>query len=247
MTTLIEQLLTKIGLRDVPNITGKTSELMRLLEVKSANVPLQVNEYAKIILCGNIAANILGAACDKEQAIKISGLRKTQYVNNRRMLEKLLDLNKPLVIKEVCIQLNLGDVWRKAEELLQLYHSVMISEKIDVDIKHPQYTVMAIYMACKVCKKKVSKPKLFPLSNLRPTQWQQLEHKWEKLLALHYKESVTNKCEQSVVHNNNVGQATNIINNIEEPKQLPSELEDYEVWKTRILDAAKAKLQGSEF
>uniref|UniRef100_A0A1B0BAQ1 Origin recognition complex subunit 6 n=1 Tax=Glossina palpalis gambiensis TaxID=67801 RepID=A0A1B0BAQ1_9MUSC len=246
MSTLMEQLFNKIGLRDVPNIIEKTSELMRLLELKSANIPLQINEYAKIVISGDIAAKVLGVACDQEQAIKISGLRKTHYINNRRMMEKLLDINKPLSIKELCNKLNLGDVWKKAEELLQLYHNVMISENIDVDINHPQYSIMAVYMACKLCKKKVSKPKLLPLSNLRPTQWQHLEQRWNKLLALHYKECANNEDEPSNVHNNNAQEAGEITINTKGSQQLPSEIEDYETWKVRVLNEAKAKLQGNE-
>ncbi|XP_037898445.1 origin recognition complex subunit 6 [Glossina fuscipes] len=65
MSTLMEQLFNKIGLRDVPNIIEKTSELMRLLELKSANIPLQINEYAKIVISGDIAAKVLGVACDQ--------------------------------------------------------------------------------------------------------------------------------------------------------------------------------------
>uniref|UniRef100_A0A1B0FMY7 Origin recognition complex subunit 6 n=1 Tax=Glossina morsitans morsitans TaxID=37546 RepID=A0A1B0FMY7_GLOMM len=246
MSTLMEQLFNKIGLRDVPNIIEKTSELMRLLELKSANIPLQINEYAKIVICGDISAKVLGIACDQEQAIKISGLRKTHYIKNRRMMEKLLDINKPLTIKEVCKKLNLNDVWKKAEELLQLYHNVTSSENVDVDINHPQYSVMAVFMACKLCKKKVSKPKLLPLSNLRPTQWHHLEQRWDKLLALHYKESANNKDELSNVQNNNTQQTAEITNNTKGSQQLPLEIEDYETWKARMLNEAKAKLQGNE-
>lgn len=43
----------------------KTTELVRLLELRSTNVPLQVNEYGKIVICGDLAASLLSVAFDK--------------------------------------------------------------------------------------------------------------------------------------------------------------------------------------
>ncbi|GBP02319.1 Origin recognition complex subunit 6 [Eumeta japonica] len=72
----------------------KTNELVRLLEFRPTNVPLQINEYGKIVICADIAASLLGIPFDKEQALKLSALRKSNYGNSKRMFEKLLDLNK---------------------------------------------------------------------------------------------------------------------------------------------------------
>ncbi|XP_030383114.1 origin recognition complex subunit 6 [Scaptodrosophila lebanonensis] len=240
MATLIEQLINKMGLRDEPNVLEKTTELMRLLELRSTNVPLQINEYGKIVLCGDLASTILGIAFDKEQALKLSGLRKTHYMNNKRMFEKLLDLNQLASVKDICLQLGLNDVARKAEELLQLYNNIGITENADIDITHPQYAAMAVFYACRLLKRKVSKTKLMPFSNLRPSQWHQLEQRWERSISKHHKDPIfTTDVERNFKQN----QEENIANGSKNIKPQKPETEDYEKWKSRMLAMAQAKLR----
>uniref|UniRef100_A0A1I8M4H2 Origin recognition complex subunit 6 n=1 Tax=Musca domestica TaxID=7370 RepID=A0A1I8M4H2_MUSDO len=246
MATLIEQLVTKMGLIDEPNILEKTTELVRLLELRSTNVPLQINEYGKIVLCGDIAATLLGIAFDKEQALKLSGLRKSHYTNHKRMIEKLLDLNKLVGVNDICIQLNLQEVKKKADELLELYRKVVASEQNDVDDTHPQYASMAVFMACKLCQKKVSKTKIMPFSNLRPTQWQQLEQRWEKLIAKHYKNTMDSKLKVDEENNDENKENGTDKGKGDTKKERRIEIEDYEKWKKRMLEMAKAKLKEEE-
>ncbi|ALC42424.1 Orc6 [Drosophila busckii] len=238
MTTLIEQLINKMGLRDEPNVLEKTTELMRLLELRSTNVPLQINEYGKIVLCADLACCLLSIGFDKEQALKLSGLRKSHYLNNKRMFEKLLDLNKLPTVNDICIQLTLNEAKRKAEDLLTMFKSVMGDNP---DTEHPQYAAMAVFQACRLLKMKVSKPKLMPFSNLRPTQWQQLEQQWERLIEKHYKENkLTSELEDKLNQDNfnaNVKKS---------PKKPKVEVEDYDKWKARMLASAEAKLKELE-
>ncbi|KAM7341801.1 origin recognition complex subunit 6 [Cochliomyia hominivorax] len=248
MTTLIEQLLTKMGLRDEPNVLEKTTELVRLLELRSTNVPLQINEYGKIVLCADIAANLMGVPFDKEQAMKMSALRKSHYANNKRMFEKLLDLNKLVGVNDICLQLNLNQVNKKAEELLELYRQVVAKEQSDIDVNHPQYAAMAVFMACKLSKQKVSKTKLMPFSNLRPAQWQQLEQRWEKFMARYYNDNMDNKLkkqnsEDQITKNNG---DDGDVKKLNENKKIRTEIEDYDKWKKRILAMAQAKLKEQE-
>ncbi|KAI8124824.1 Origin recognition complex subunit 6 [Lucilia cuprina] len=249
MTTLIEQLITKMGLRDEPNVLEKTTELVRLLELRSTNVPLQINEYGKIVLCADIAATLMGIPFDKEQALKMSGLRKSHYANNKRMFEKLLDLNKLVGVNDICLQLNLNQVNKKAEELLELYRKVITSEQSsDVDISHPQYAAMAVFSACKLCKQKVSKTKLMPFSNLKPSQWQQLEQRWEKFMAKHYNDALDNKLKKQNSEDQATATATDDDSSKKtySDKKLRNEIEDYEKWKKRMLAMAHAKLKEQE-
>ncbi|XP_065370376.1 origin recognition complex subunit 6 [Calliphora vicina] len=248
MTTLLQQLITKMGLRDEPNVLEKTTELVRLLDLRSTNVPLQINEYGKIVLCADIAANLMGIPFDKEQALKLSGLRKSHYANNKRMFEKLLDLNKLVGVNDICIQLSLNQVNKKAEELLDLYRNVIASEQsTDVDMSHPQYAAMAVFMACKLSKQKVSKSKLMPFSNLKPSQWQQLEQRWEKFMTKHYNDAMDNKLKKQ----NSDNQATAATDDdsskkIQVDQKMRTEIEDYEKWKKRMLAMAQAKLKEQE-
>ncbi|EDW04562.1 GH23282, partial [Drosophila grimshawi] len=215
----------------------KTTELIRLLELRSANVPLQINEYGKIVLCADIACTLLGIGFDKEQALKLSALRKSHYVNNKRMFKKLLDLNVLATINDICVQLSLNEVARKAEELLTLFKNNIAMHEHSDEADHPQYAAMAVFHACRLLKRKVPKAKLMPFSNLRPTQWQQLEQQWERMITKHYKEinvaaKLTDKHQKKDIIVKNNGQKV--------------EIEDYEKWKSRILASAEAKLKELE-
>jgi len=213
----------------------KATELIRLLELRSTNVPLQINEYGKIVLCVDLASSLLDIGFEKEQALKLSGLRKSHYVNNKRMFEKLLDLNKIPSVNDICIQLSLNEVARKAEELLTLFKA-LAGENPDAD--HPQYAAMAVFYACRLLKKKVSKTKIMPFSNLRPSQFQQLEHQWERMIEKHYKEiNVASRLNEEVeVHKDKT------VSEMKQKSQKP-EIEDYEKWKSRMLSLAEAKLK----
>ncbi|XP_034650546.1 origin recognition complex subunit 6 [Drosophila subobscura] len=243
MTTLIEQLIAKMGLREEPNVMEKTTELVRLLELRSTNVPLQINEYGKIVLCVDLASCLLGIGLDKEQALKLSGLRKSHYLNNKRMFEKLLDLNKLVTVNDICVQLSLNEVSRKAEELMTLFRGLVSTENTDIDTDHPQYAAMAVFHACRLLKKKVSKPKLMPFSNLRPTQWQQLEQQWERMIAKHYKESKV-VSPPGLDGKLKASQQENLPS--DSKKSLKPDVEDYEKWKSRMLAMAQAKLRELE-
>ncbi|XP_017066675.1 origin recognition complex subunit 6 [Drosophila eugracilis] len=244
MATLIEQLITKMGLREEPNVLEKTTELVRLLELRSSNVPLQINEYGKIVLCADLASSLLGIMFDKEQALKLSGLRRSHYLNNKRMFEKLLDMNKVASVNDICVQLGLNEVLRKAEELMTLFKAVAATEDTDTDTTHPQYAAMAVFQACRLLKKKVSKSKLMPFSNLRPTQFQQLEQQWDRMIAKHHKEGTVlassdldGKLKESQQEN---------IKGQETKKAQKPQAEDYEIWKARMLATAQAKLKQLE-
>ena len=160
------------------------------------------------------------------------------------MFEKLLDLNKLVGINDICIQLSLSQVSKKAEELLELYKKIIASEQsVDVDISHPQYAAMAVFMACKLCKQKVSKSKLIPFSNLRSTQWQHLEQRWEKFIAKHYNDAMDNKLKISNTEHQGVQMDEDCSKKLNKGEKSRTEVEDYETWKRRMLSMAQAKLK----
>lgn len=162
------------------------------------------------------------------------------------MFEKLLDLNKLVGVNDICIQLSLQEVKKKADELLELYLKVVASEQADIDDTHPQYASMAVFMACKLCQKKVSKTKIMSFSNLRPTQWQQLEQRWEKLIAKHYKNTMDNKLKVDDNEDKIEVKDKSSEKNKGEIKKDRIEIEDYEKWKRRMLALAEAKLKQQE-
>lgn len=186
----------------------------------------------------DLASSLLGVAFDKQQAIKLSALRKTHYESNKRMFEKLLDLNKIPSVNDICVQLSVNEVTQKSDELLALFKSV-VGKNPDAD--HPQYAAMAVYQACRLLGKKVSKSKLMSFSNLRAMQWQQLSQQWERMMAKHYSE------------NNNASKLTDKIEPIptmstvtKSVKNQKTEVEDYEKWKSRMIALAQTQLRKLE-
>lgn len=57
----------------------KTNELLRLLELRSSNMSLQTTEYGKIVICIDLACNLLGLICDK---VGSCNLGKINVLNN---------------------------------------------------------------------------------------------------------------------------------------------------------------------
>lgn len=78
--------------------------------------------------------------------MKLSNLKKTAYFNSLHIIEKILDLDKPLTISEVCVQLSCTVVKDVAEQILKKYKE---EDEIGRDFAHPQYTAVAVYTACR--------------------------------------------------------------------------------------------------
>lgn len=185
----------------------------------------------------DLASSLLGVAFDKQQAIKLSALRKTHYESNKRMFEKLLDLNKIPSVNDICVQLSVNEVTQKSDELLALFKSV-VGKNPDAD--HPQYAAMAVYQACRLLGKKVSKSKLMSFSNLRAMQWQQLSQQWERMMAKHYCENNASKLTDTIEPIPTMPTVTKIV------KNQKTEVEDYEKWKSRMIALAQDQLRKLE-
>ncbi|XP_055854784.1 origin recognition complex subunit 6 [Episyrphus balteatus] len=240
MSQMIDQLVQKMGLIDEPKIIEKTTELLRLLDLRSTNISATINEYAKIILCIDLAAAFLGIPIDQENALKLSGLRKTPYANNKRMFEKLLDLNKQIGINEICTKLGINELAKKATELLEMYKQIVENEANDIDITHPQYPSMAVYQAGKLNQKRISKSKIMAISHLRPSQWTQLEQRWDKIVATHYTATKDKKIKSPPADGDKEADTQKSTLEIKRPKV--AEVEDYEIWKRRMLSMAHLEL-----
>lgn len=153
------------------NLTSKQILFFRNSEVylrtfQSKGGLKNINDLAKAVLCLNLAAYKSGVAFDKvcykryvsevfnvftylplqETAVKLSGLKKSAYENNLHIIEKVLDLDKPLTIAEVCVQLNCTCLKDLAEDV---YSKYKIADRLNRDFSHPQYVAAAVYAACK--------------------------------------------------------------------------------------------------
>lgn len=128
------------------------------------------------------AASIYGNdACDLEQALKLSGLKKSEYGRKKQIFETLLEIAKKLTLSEICAQLALNDVIKNdAEQLLKAYSRK--KQLCSSDIDSPHNLSMAIYQCCKRKKMKITKIKsqLGSISRLDSGQWKKFEEEWDK-------------------------------------------------------------------
>ncbi|XP_066249425.1 origin recognition complex subunit 6 [Euwallacea similis] len=211
-------------------VVKKCEEFIRLYQSKAAVKSL--NNQAKIVLCLDLASQCLGRHIDKETALVLSGFKKSLYQNHLNTLEKLLGLDKILSISDVCVQLGCMLIKDDAEAILGKYQK---SSNLK-DMEHPQYVAAATYLACKVKKIPLDKQKLVSISRLKPSQWKELVGSFEKLGM--EKEAAMQKLR---VDENGEECAVD-VDNLKTIAQ-DDEVEEYEVWKKRILAESYAALE----
>ncbi|KAL5286600.1 ORC6 family protein [Megaselia abdita] len=237
---LIDQLSKKLGLYDELKTQAKSRELIRLLDIRSTQSVQHIGEYAKVVICIDLAANLLNVGLDTENALKVSGLKKSQYLNNKRMFEKILDLNKPLTINDICIQLGAQEVSKKAKDLFEFYKSHNKDLADNEDISHPQYATMAVYQAGKILKKKIPKQKITSLSHLKPVQWTNLEKKWDKFIDENPNLKTDLSLVKRVIKEDEENQKPQ--KSQEKVKKVKVTIQPYEDWKNNMLDFARSGL-----
>lgn len=81
----------------------------------------------------------------KDSAVKLSGLKKGAYQTKLNLVEKLLELDKPMTIADLCVRLGCVVIKEAAQEVLNRYQ-----ETIDIrNFNLPQYALAAIYVSCR--------------------------------------------------------------------------------------------------
>lgn len=241
---LITQIGQKLGLADHDQLVPKSTELLRLLQIKSSGVTNALGDYAKATICMDLASSLLGLPFDNETALKLSGLKKSVYVNNKRTIEKILDMTKSIGIPEICIQLGLNQVQKEAAGMLEEYKRFVDGNNAEIDFAHPQYAAMAVFQACKKLKVKPQKTKLVPFSHLKPAQWTMLEKNWERFLAssnVAAKANVISIVSEDPVVEKLVGVQGNALKH-----SSPEKIEPYTSWKKRMLEKAYRELKVLE-
>uniref|UniRef100_A0A1Q3EVG5 Putative origin recognition complex subunit 6 n=1 Tax=Culex tarsalis TaxID=7177 RepID=A0A1Q3EVG5_CULTA len=247
---LLMQMIRKLGLAENEQLIPKSTELQRLLELKSSGGATNLGDYAKATICIDLASALLGLPFDTETALKLSGLKKTAYANAKRTLEKLLDINKIVGIAEICIQLGLSQVQREATSLLEAYKRFAG----EIDFTHPQYATMAVFQACKRQKLKPPKTKLVGFSHLKPAQWTLLEKSWEKFLAsaaaselssAKSKQSGGAKATEVEAEAEAAGEKRPASNGLKHGLAA-EKIEPYVSWKKRMLEKAYRELKVME-
>ncbi|KAJ2941246.1 hypothetical protein O0L34_g3441 [Tuta absoluta] len=238
----LQLMAQKLSLQEEDKVISKAAEFERLLQMKSTTN--NITDIAKVVICLDLAATNFRVDFDQKIAIKCSGLKGPSYMNSRKIIENILELNSDqLTISSLCLtlQCNVQDL---AQSILDEYKKC---SKMELDLSMPQYVCMAVYQACRISKIKVSKSKLVDKSQLKPGQWTKLDADWTKFVDEKFAAVVKKKkgrpSKKLVTDDENKMEvdAEIIMDKKEEPTE--PEIEAYDDWKRRILEKAYKDLE----
>lgn len=241
-------------------------ELLRLIKLKQ----YAANENVKMVMSIDCAATLCGSDFDHDQALKLSGIRKSEYAKKKQLFESLLDLAKKVNLNEICAQLELNDLVKSDAKQLLVEYKKRPTFKDDISSAH--CIAMAIYQSGKLRKVKLSKikSKLITISKLDTGRWKKFEEEWDSWISQDSPLSQASKpkktsadspddtCKQkksllltqmffndrffifSVDQNPHEQSASNGTQRIE------SDAESYEDWRDRMIRRAKCELEKRE-
>ncbi|ENN80440.1 hypothetical protein HUJ04_013491 [Dendroctonus ponderosae] len=214
------------------SVLRKTEELLRLLQAKSSIKSL--NNQAKSVLCLDLASQCLGVSFEKDAALALSGLKKSAYQKSLNTLEQILGLNKVLTVSEACVQLSCTAVKDDAEDILSAYKQQRDGLE---DWEHPQYAAAAVFLASRAKKLSIDKQKIVAMSRIKPSQWKELLSSF-KNLEISNGRQLGKGLEAEIVSE---------MGECEPVKEVaPDEVEEYAVWRQRILKEAYEALAGRQ-
>ncbi|CAG9124704.1 unnamed protein product [Plutella xylostella] len=238
----MQLLAAKLDLGENEKVVSKAAELERLLLNKTV-AGSSITDTAKAVICLDLASSLCGVDVNVKMAIKYSGLKAPSYLNNRKMVENLLELNtERLTVPALCLTLQCSGVQAAAEDILREYQA---KSKMELDLDLPQYVCMAVYQACRLNKVKVLKSKVIEKSRIKPGQWTKMDSDWTKFVDEHFA-SVAKKKRGRPPKNVTVEDAPNeeqMDVACNENKDGPQLIEPYNDWKQRILEIAYKELE----
>lgn len=210
------------------------------MKIKAELITKSMNDCAKIVYCLDISCELMNIPFDESSGLRQASIRsKSSYQSNRKLLMKLLNLNKKMSISSLILKLGINNlnVEKNSKKILDSY----AKQNPQADLDHPQYLVMSIYQSCKVEKVKVLKKNLVPLSNLKQNQWTMLEKSWDKWVGdvLKVNKNKENRQIHEIVDESPQKQKEK---QLKRKQHAEPEEEEYDVWKKRILEAAYAEL-----
>ncbi|GJQ76588.1 hypothetical protein Trydic_g15452 [Trypoxylus dichotomus] len=217
----------------------KSEEYFRLCFAKS-NLD-KINDVPKAILCLDLSARNTGVAFDKAAAVKLSTLPPVIYQKYFNLIETSLEITETLTVAKLCVKINCSEAQDLADHILSKYQA---ENAMVTDLRHPQYVSVAVYTACKLKELKVSKVQLRHESRLRPSQWKQLENKFLMLVKQTGLDVEVKRGKKKIK-----GEAKEILAKVIESNDnvkeevLSEEIEEYEIWKARILKEANEALK----
>ncbi|KAK9892267.1 hypothetical protein WA026_019068 [Henosepilachna vigintioctopunctata] len=220
----------------------KCEEFLRVLQTKNM---LKLSDNDKIVLCLDLAASFMGSSFDKGTALQLCSIKSSLYENQLNTIKKILGLDDPSSIAELCVKFNCTQLKDDVENLYSNYRKK--DNKIKDDA-HPQYAAAALYTVCRLNNIKHPKSTFTSISHLKPSQWSALTTEFENFAKsigfeaakMKRKKEKLNICEDEDMPLVDC-KSTDADSKSEEV------IEEYEVWKERILrEAAQALEEGKE-
>lgn len=235
-----------------PTVLSKAEELTQMLDVKvgsQALTALNLTGSCPVVMCLELAANTTGKIFNKEEGLKLSGVNKKVYANGLKALESMLDLSTNITIKDLAIQFGCTPATELAMKTLQSYEDEFKSKSGTVmDFTSPMFQATALCAACRKLKLKIDWNKLRELCSIKRSTYDKLVAEME-IHAVKLLETKTVEKQK---------RTRGLLDEVEkhlkdediakkqkkENTQEQGEVDDYEVWKKKILAAAaKAKEQ----
>lgn len=219
-------------------IFSKTQEIDGLIKAKSSEVVRHLNENFKTLLCIDISCELLNIPFNTSQAILTSSVRKREYNNNRKILLKILNLDKKMTISDVILKLGIlqsTTLEKTAHKIFEQYRS---EHAYSEEVNHISILTMCVYYAAKVEKVKIAKKNILTISSLNSAQWNGMMQSWSTWANIETKKKkVENVQEVEKDQEMNEESRSSIT------KAKNNEEESYEIWAKRILEKAHAELK----
>lgn len=235
-----------------PTVLSKAEELTQMLDVKvgsQALTALNLTGSCPVVMCLELAANTTGKTFNKEEGLKLSGVNKKVYANGLKALESMLDLSTNITIKDLAIQFGCTPATELAMKTLQSYEDEFKSKSGTVmDFTSPMFQATALCAACRKLKLKIDWNKLRELCSIKRSTYDKLVAEMEIHMVKLMETKTVEKQKRT----------RGLLDEVEkhlkdeditkkqkkENTQEQGEVDDYEVWKKKILAAAaKAKEQ----
>lgn len=235
-----------------PTVLSKAEELTQMLDVKvgsQALTALNLTGSCPVVMCLELAANTTGKTFNKEEGLKLSGVNKKVYANGLKALESMLDLSTNVTIKDLAIQFGCTPATELATKTLQSYENDFKSKSgTEMDFTSPMFQATALCAACRKLKLKIDWNKLRELCSIKRSTYDKLVAEME-IHAVKLMETKTVEKQkrsrglldevEKHLKDEDIAKKQKKENSQE---QEQGEVDDYEVWKKKILAAAaKAK------
>lgn len=241
MASSKEDILSKVAQRlRIEGVSLKKAETFHRVLMNKENAK-SINCTTKAVICLDLATSLSGAPFDKECAIKLSGVKKSIYQNHLNNVESILQLSRQLNVSEICVKMSCTDIRGFAEDILDKYQL----HNVQMDFNHVQYPVAAVYTACKLKGVKVQRREFVTMSKLKAGAWKDLETEFTNFvnkigLKASAEKSNTNDFYKALDKYGDDNKDQN-----QQTTEENAQVEDYEVWKTRILEEARSQLKKS--